>query len=125
MTESEVRKAISALQAARLLLQKGFTDEAVSSSYYAMFHMARAMLIVDNASLPKTHTGLIAAFSERYVKSGQLSRDLGRYLNNLEDARLIADYTADTIDAPLAANCLESTLSLPRICDSVRILLKN
>lgn len=106
MTESEVRKAISPLRAARLLLQEGFTDEAVSSSYYAMFHIARAMLIADNVSLPKTHAGLIAAFSERYVKSGPLSRDLGRYLNNLEDARLIADYTADTIDASLAADCL-------------------
>lgn len=45
MIEAEIRKAISALRAARLLLKEGFTDEAVSSSYYAMFHMARAMLI--------------------------------------------------------------------------------
>ena len=106
MIEAEVRKATSALRAARLLLQEGFTDEAVSSSYYAIFHMARAMLIRHNISLPKTHTGLIAAFSERYVKSGQLSSEFGRHLNKLEDARLIADYSADTIDAELAADCL-------------------
>jgi len=47
-----------------------------------------------NAILPKTHISLIAAFSVRYVKSRQLSRELERYLSNLEDVRLIADYTA-------------------------------
>jgi uncharacterized protein (UPF0332 family) len=107
MTEVEVRKATSALRAARLLLQGGFADEAVGSSYYAMFHMARAMLIWHNVPLPKTHAGLIAAFSERYVKSGQLPRELGRYLNKLEDARMIADYSADTIDTELASDCLQ------------------
>jgi len=32
MIDEEVRKATSALRAARLLLQEGFTDEAVSST---------------------------------------------------------------------------------------------
>jgi len=64
------------------------------------------MLIRHNASLPKTHTGLIAAFSEHYVKPGQFSSEFGRHFNKLEDARLIADYSADTIDAELAADCL-------------------
>lgn len=105
MTAAEVRKATSALRAARLLLQEGFTDEAVGSSYYAMFHIARAMLIRHGILLPKTHAGLIAAFSEQYVKSGPLPRELGRYLNELQDARLIADYSADIIDAELASDC--------------------
>ena len=77
MTESEIRKTISALRAARFLLKEGLTNEAVSSSYYAMFHMARAMLIVDNASLPKMHSDLIVAFSKCYVKSRQLFQGVG------------------------------------------------
>jgi uncharacterized protein (UPF0332 family) len=105
MIEAEIGKATSALRAARLLLREGFTDEAVGSSYYAMFHLARAMLSWQHAPLPKTHAGLIAAFSEQYVKSGQLPRELGRYLNELEDARLIADYSADTMAPELAADC--------------------
>jgi uncharacterized protein (UPF0332 family) len=97
MTEAEISKAISALRAAQLLLREGFTDEAVASSYYAMFHMARALLSWQQVSLPRTHSGLIAIFSEQYVKSGQLPKSLGRYFNELEDARLIADYSADII----------------------------
>lgn len=107
MTEAEISKAISALRAAQLLLREGFTDEAVASSYYAMFHMARALLSWQQVSLPRTHSGLIAIFSEQYVKSGQLPKSLGRYFNELEDARLIADYSADIIDPELASDCLQ------------------
>lgn len=106
MTEAEIRKAKSALAAARLLLENGFTDEAVGNSYYAVFHMARAMLFVENMAIPKTHNGLISAFSESYIKSGRLSRELGRNLNALQDARLLADYAADSINSDLASDCL-------------------
>jgi len=106
VTEAEIRKARSASAAARLLLENGFTDEAVGNSYYAVFHMARAMLFADKVKIPKTHNGLIATFSESYIKSGRLSRDLGRNLNALQDARLLADYSADSINSDLASDCL-------------------
>jgi uncharacterized protein (UPF0332 family) len=111
MKEAEVRKANRALSAARLLLEKGFTDEAVGSSYYAVFHMARALLFAIDAPIPKTHTGLISAFSERYVKTGTLPREIGKKLNALQDARLIADYSADTVDSELASICLQQAES--------------
>lgn len=83
MMEAEIRKAQSALAAARLLLQEGFTDEAVGSSYYAAFHMAKALLLAADTPIPKTHTGLISAFSGRYVRSDELPREPGRKLKAL------------------------------------------
>jgi uncharacterized protein (UPF0332 family) len=44
-----MRKAASSLGAARLLLGNGYTDEACSRAYYAMFDAARAGLLVVNA----------------------------------------------------------------------------
>jgi uncharacterized protein (UPF0332 family) len=59
-------KAESSLGAARLLLDNGYTDEACSRAYYAMFDAARAALLIANApveaEVARTHRGLMSAF---------------------------------------------------------------
>jgi uncharacterized protein (UPF0332 family) len=69
-----------------------------------MFEAAQAALKASdpelNPALIKTHRGLIAAFSKYVVKSGRLSGDLGRSLNQVERIRLLADYTGEAIDEP-------------------------
>lgn len=66
-----MRKAESSLGAARLLLDNGYTDEACSRAYYAMFDAARAALLVANApveaEVARTHSGLMSAFSQHIV----------------------------------------------------------
>ena len=55
----------------------------------------------------KTHSGLISKFSLELVKSGQVSVELGKSLNKVEDLRLMADYKGDSIleeDATWAVN---------------------
>jgi uncharacterized protein (UPF0332 family) len=49
--EAFLRKAHSSLGAARLLLVNGYTDEASSRAYYAMFDAARAALIASQAPI--------------------------------------------------------------------------
>ena len=46
----------------------------------------------------KTHSGLISAFSLHLVKTGQVSVELGKALNKVEDLRLIADYKGDQVE---------------------------
>ena len=52
-------------------------------------------------------SNLISKFSLELVKSGQVSVELGKSLNKVEDLRLMADYKGDSIleeDAAWAVN---------------------
>ncbi len=79
-----------------------------------MFDAARAALLasgVDESTVnTKTHSGLISKFSLELVKSGQVSVELGKSLNKVEDLRLMADYKGDAVlkeDATWAVNQAE------------------
>jgi uncharacterized protein (UPF0332 family) len=59
-----VRKSKRALEVAKLALNVGDNDSAVSRSYYAMFGIAQAALLragVTEDKLPRTHSGVIEA----------------------------------------------------------------
>ncbi|MBT8572702.1 uncharacterized protein (UPF0332 family) [Polynucleobacter sphagniphilus] len=104
-------KAQTAATSARILLNAGDVDGACNRAYYAMFDAARAALLAsgvgESAVNTKTHSGLISKFSLELVKSGQVSVELGKSLNKVEDLRLMADYKGDCIseeDATWAVN---------------------
>lgn len=95
-------KALRACSSARALLDLEDVDGACSRAYYAMFDAARAALLTSGAPVPadigRTHSGLIAAFGMHLVKSGPLSRDVGRLLKRAEEIRLVADYKGDSVE---------------------------
>ncbi len=108
-------KAQTAATSARILLNAGDVDGACNRAYYAMFDAARAALLasgVDESTVnTKTHSGLISKFSLELVKSGQVSVELGKSLNKVEDLRLMADYKGDAVlkeDATWAVNQAET-----------------
>jgi uncharacterized protein (UPF0332 family) len=74
-TESLVHRRIETaqrrLEAARLLLDKGYTNDALSKAYYAIFAAAKAVLATQGLD-SKKHSGVIALFIEvvvEYLKS--------------------------------------------------------
>ena len=95
-------KARRSLDAAKLLLEHGFYDEAGSRAYYARFDAARAALLVvpapAGADTSRTHAGLIAAFGLHVVKPGFIPGDVGRTLGQAQQVRLVADYKGDPIE---------------------------
>lgn len=98
-----MEKARRACASARALLELGDADGAANRAYYAMFDAARAALIckvpeAEPADASRTHSGLIAAFGLRLVKSGPVSRELGRSLNRAHELRQIADYAGMQVD---------------------------
>jgi uncharacterized protein (UPF0332 family) len=104
-------KAQTAAASARILLNAGDVDGACNRAYYAMFDAARAALLAsgvgESTVNTKTHSGLISKFSLELVKSGQVSVELGKSLNKVEDLRLMADYKGDAVlkeDATWAVN---------------------
>jgi uncharacterized protein (UPF0332 family) len=101
-------KATRALASGRLLLADGDIDGACNRAYYAMFDAARAALSftesgISGATPPKTHAGLISAFSLQLVKPGILPTDLGKNFNRAAEIRFIADYTGDEVAPEKAA----------------------
>ncbi|MBS0156438.1 MAG: HEPN domain-containing protein [Nitrospira sp.] len=74
-------KARRSIKAAERLLQDGDYDFAVSRAYYGMFYVAQAMLLTRDLRRSK-HSGVIAAFQEHFVKSGDVP---DRYFHLLRD----------------------------------------
>ncbi len=91
-------KAIQASISAKVLLDMGDGDGACNRAYYAMLDTARAALLASGApveqEVARTHSGLISAFSLHLVN---VSVELGKSINKVEDLRLIADYKGDQI----------------------------
>jgi uncharacterized protein len=80
-----------ALRAAQVLLQLGLYNDAVSRAYYAAFHYARALLLLDGLE-PKTHRGVVALLLERYERTGRLEPGSVSILARLQTFRDLADY---------------------------------
>ena len=60
-------------------------------SYYAIFYVAEAFLLGIGLSFSR-HAGVIAAFGERFAKTGIVPVELHRYLIEGQEKRNVGDY---------------------------------
>lgn len=79
------------------LLCDGDTDGACNRAYYSMFDAARAALIEAGQPIGKTHKGVLAKFSEQFVKTGIVPEEVGRSLKKAETFRYVADYDSASV----------------------------
>jgi uncharacterized protein (UPF0332 family) len=103
-----IRKSEQSLRSSRELQDHDF-DGSVNRSYYAMFNTARAALLsigVPERDLPRTHSGVIAAFSQHAVHSGRIDPELAAAFGRTEALRLQADYANTGMDQKTAADTL-------------------
>lgn len=104
-------KAEIAAASAGILLDAGDRDGACSRAYYAMFDAARGFLIaVEIPEMPRTHSGLIAAFGRYAVKAGHVSIALGKSLNRMHELRMIADYSEVPVELSLAKEAVREAV---------------
>lgn len=94
-----MEKAQRAVEGARVLFDTGDTEGACSRAYYAMFDAAHAALRAAGVVAPdaqiKTHNGLLTLFSKELVQTKRVDADLNKALNQVQQLRLVADYTGD------------------------------
>lgn len=88
---SLLKKAEISLQAAKMLAGQGYYEIAVSRSYYAMFYVAQAFLLVDGLTFSK-HSGVIAAFGQHFARTGRVPVEFHRHLIEAAEERNISDY---------------------------------
>jgi len=93
MVKLEAEKAEASLKGARILLKSKLYDETVSSAYYAMFHMTKALLLTINEE-PSTHHGLIILFGLNFVKPGIIEEAFNDMLIDAKESRESGDYDA-------------------------------
>jgi uncharacterized protein (UPF0332 family) len=79
------------LRAAEVLLDAGFSSQALSRAYLAAFHAASAALVAIGET-PHTRTGVVSAFGRRVVAEGGLNHEVGRSLRRLFDDREYVEY---------------------------------
>jgi uncharacterized protein (UPF0332 family) len=90
-----VARARASIHSARLILDTGDTNGAISRAYYGMFDVARAALWAVDPKLivAKTHATIISRFSRHVVREKGLSPELGRALRRAHDLRLVTEYS--------------------------------
>ena len=66
-------------------------DFSVSRAYYAMFYVVEALLLREGLTFSK-HSAVIAAFGQRFAKTGKAPEEFHRYLIEAEDRRNAGDY---------------------------------
>jgi len=86
-----VDKAERALRAAERHLADGDADFASSKAYYAAFHLMQAALLTQQRTYSK-HAGVLAGFSEHFIKPGVVPTDFGQKLQRLRKDREVGDY---------------------------------
>jgi uncharacterized protein (UPF0332 family) len=106
-----IARARRSAASAKVLYDIEDMSGACNRAYYAMFDAARAALLAGKepvkSELIKTHSGLIAAFSLHLIKPGRIPTTYGKSLRQVDQIRLIADYSDEEPDRETAASSIE------------------
>ncbi len=110
------------LNTARNLIELGDFKTAANRSYYAVFHSMRAVLAFDGIDM-KHHSGIIAEFRRRYIKTGIFETKLSGYITKLFTVRNDSDY--DDFYVVSKDRVLEQVEMADYFLDSIDSYLKN
>jgi uncharacterized protein (UPF0332 family) len=106
-----IARARRSAASAKVLYDIEDMSGACNRAYYAMFDAARAALLAGKepvkSEVIKTHSGLIAAFSLHLIKSGRIPTAYGKSLRQVDQIRLIADYSDEEPDRETTASSID------------------
>jgi len=94
------RKAEAHLQEALAQNPDASPMAVIHSSYYAMFHAARAVLFQTTGNAPKRHDRAIQQFGLLVRNLDAALRAAGKALNEAKDERTAADYDEAIVPSP-------------------------
>jgi uncharacterized protein len=88
---AEWRRAQQAQRAGDLLTAEDCYADAVTRTYYAIFHAAKAALQARGIAA-ETHPSVRSMFGLHLIKTGEIEKDYAVHLAHSFDDRLAADY---------------------------------
>ena len=86
-----MEKAKSVMIEAQDNAKMGHWSLAANRLFYALFHMASALL-VDKGFTSKTHSGILCILGQEFVTKGLLGSEDGRLISRLQNMRQSGDY---------------------------------
>ncbi len=116
----EQERGWKSLNAARILLDEGFPEDAVSRAYAAAFHLARALLMEEGIQA-KSHSGVRSQLSLHFVVAGRLQPDTVGQLARLQGLRELSDDDSAAVFSPDMAR--EALQEAETFCQTIRQLL--
>ena len=93
---AEWRRAKAAQKAADVLLREKCYGDAISRAYYAVFHGAKALLLVHDVTAD-THASVRRMFGLHLIKVKRLETQWAAQLAETLDDRLAADYDPEAV----------------------------
>lgn len=91
LSKARLALAKERLGYAKQILELGDYKTVANRSYYAVFSAMRAVLALDGVD-SKKHSGVIAEFRRKYLKTEILPRELSPIIRDLVDVRQGSDY---------------------------------
>ncbi len=84
-------QARDSLEVARNILEDGYPGFSAARAYYTMFYAFEALFLEQEMAFSK-HAGIIAAFSQYYVKTGIFDKKYSTFLREGFELRMVGDY---------------------------------
>jgi len=94
-----IEHAHEMLDVAALNAAEGYHGSAINRAYYAIFYAANGLLATRGLARSK-HSGVIAAFRERFVKPTLIEAEYSRIYERLMDDRHVSDYDVEAFIEP-------------------------
>ena len=91
ISKARIAHAKECLRESELLLGADEYKGATNRAYYAAFHSLRAVLILQEFD-SKKHSGIIAKFGEKYLKTEMFDKQISEYITSLFRIRTASDY---------------------------------
>lgn len=113
---AEWRRARDSMRAADVLAREECYSDAVSRTYYAVLHAAKAALQVHDVAA-ESHAGVGRMFGLHLVRTGEIEKEWAKHLGQSLDDRLAADYDPEVTFSRQDAlrECRETRKFLRRI----------
>ena len=86
-----INRAEESHQAAKVLLDQGFSNYSAAQSYYTMFYLTEALLYSKDLQF-SSHSALLAAFGKEFAKTNELDPKFHRRLIIAERRRETGHY---------------------------------
>ncbi|MDR4509313.1 MAG: HEPN domain-containing protein [Candidatus Brocadiaceae bacterium] len=87
----EMERSKKSLSAAKRLYEEELFEDAISRSYYAVLHAAKAALLSEHVMVD-SHEAVKRLFGMHLVKTGKIDVRLSKILREEQDERFLADY---------------------------------
>jgi len=118
-----LQKAKETLSEAEGTIKMCYWHTAANRLYYACYYAASALLI-KNGFTAQTHQGVIHLLGLHFVKTGKISKELGRFYSDIFELRQTGDYSdMIPIDEPEVKPMLEPAKSF--IAEIERLINEN